>query len=331
MGEHSDLKQRLAGLRIERGDAQAAPGVPRRLRWIALASVIGLTGAGVGVTSVLDVRSVTAPAPPRPSVTAASPRSAGRTSWVAIGRVEATRETKLGSRVTAPISRVHVQEGQRVNQGDPLVELDASWIEQDVNVARVEARASRAKLAVRKAEQREVERLLVHEQRLVEQSVLSLETLRKRRAERARLSKNIRAETLEVRASEARAARIALERDAYVLRAPFDAIVAAPPAAPGQLVGPLQPALIELYDVHSLRVVADVAEARLGMVQRGQRCSVSLDAAPERALVAHVERLAPRLDRAKATLSVYLRVDGSQNLLRPAMAARVECNEGASR
>ena len=58
---------------------------------------------------------------------------------------------------------------------------------------------------------------------------------------------------------------------------------------------------------------------------------MSLDARPEQPLIAEVERLAPRLDRAKATLAVYLRVEGSQSELRPAMAARVECNEGASR
>ncbi|MEZ4229516.1 MAG: efflux RND transporter periplasmic adaptor subunit [Polyangiaceae bacterium] len=329
--ENSELRQRLAGLRIERSEAAAAPTARRRRTWVALSLALGVSVAGLGVRSFITGRRSHESPPPASVAEAAAPQPAGRRAWVAVGRVEATREAKLTARVTAPIAKVHVREGQRVKQGDVLVELDASWLEQDIHVARAEARASRAKLAVRRAEQVEVERLLAHEQRLVDESVLSLETLRRRRAEHTQLAKNIRAEKFEVRSSEARAKRVGLERDAYLLRAPFDAVVAAPPAGDGQLAGPLQPSLIELYDAHSLRVVADVAEAKLGSVRSGQRCAVSLDARPEQPLIAEVERLAPRLDRAKATLAVYLRVEGSQSELRPAMAARVECNEGASR
>lgn len=271
------------------------------------------------------------PASSAPVASAAAPRASSSEGWVATGRVEATREAKLGARVTAPIAKVHVQEGQRVNLGEPLLELDATWVEQDVAVARAEARAARAKLAVRRVERREVERRLDHERRLVESSVLSLEALRERRAERSRLDKDIRAENLQVRASQARAKRVELELADYVLRAPFDAVVAAPPAAAGQLVGPLQPPIIELYDAHSLRVVADLAESKLARVRRGQRCAVVLDASPGETLSAEVERLAPRLDRAKATLAIYLRLEHSTFPLRPGMAARVECNQGASR
>ncbi|MEZ4370955.1 MAG: efflux RND transporter periplasmic adaptor subunit [Polyangiaceae bacterium] len=298
--------------------------------WVVSVLLLAVAGLGLGVRYLGPDAPRSSAAVPATGVHVPAARPSSRGVWIATARVEATTLARLSARVTAPIAMVHVREGQHVTAGDPLLELDRSWAEQDAVVARAETRASRAKLAVRRAEQAEVERRLDQEARLVRSAVLSLETLRQRRAEHTQLLENIRAETLEVRASEARATRVALERDAYALRAPFDGVVAAPPAGVGQLVGPMQEPVIELYDAHSLRVVADVAETKLALVRVGQRCEVRLDAAPEQPQQAEVERLAPRLDRARATLAVYLRVANSPVELRPAMAARVECNEGAS-
>ncbi|MCA9646970.1 MAG: efflux RND transporter periplasmic adaptor subunit [Polyangiaceae bacterium] len=341
MADEQQLKQRLAALRIERASRSlmpqvretkaGRPGTRTRPIWIAACLALVASSVGLGVRYFRDGARSSSEARAAASVPVASPTPVAASAWVAAARVEATRQVRLSARVTAPIVRVHVREGQRVQVGDPLIDLDGSWAEQDAVVAKAEARANRAKLAVRQAEQAEVERRLAQEARLVKSAVLSLETLRQRRAERVQLLKNIRAEKLELQANEARTVRVELERDAYALRAPFDAVVAAPPAGVGQLVGPMQEPVIELYDVHSLRVVADVAEARLARVTLGQRCTVSLDAAPEAQVQAEVERLAPRLDRAKATLAVYLRVTSRELELRPSMAGRVECNEGVPR
>jgi HlyD family secretion protein len=81
--------------------------------------------------------------------------------------------------------------------------------------------------------------------------------------------------------------------------------------------------LVEILDPRSLLVEVDVPEAREGAVAVGAPCEVVLDAFPNDRHRGQVVMVGPRLNRAKATAMVKVKLLDEVPALRAEMAARV--------
>jgi multidrug efflux pump subunit AcrA (membrane-fusion protein) len=93
----------------------------------------------------------------------------------------------------------------------------------------------------------------------------------------------------------------------------------------GYQSGGVDPALggVNLADFATLVVEADVSEARLHLVKAGGPAEIVLDAFPQRRLRGKALAVLPRVNRAKATVTVRVGFTDEPQGVLPEMAARV--------
>ncbi len=304
------LRADLASLRIERPPAgQRAPR--RRRRW-PLVVLIALLGAGGAAAWALKAR------PPTVQVALAQRANAAESAAIPLLSgsgyvVTGDRYVSIGVRVPGRIDRYFVEEGQSVNRGDPLVQLDDR--DYRAAAAAIEARlaSARANVALADAE-------LGRGQPLRRQGVISQQEL----------------DVLVNKAAVARAATAQLEAelsqakvnlDYTTLRAPADGVVLAKLKEVGEIAVPGGFAgsgdLIRLANLTDMRAEVDVNEADLNRVKLGQPAMVVPDAYPEATYEARVVKLYPQVDRQKGTLKVEVHILAPDAKLLPDMSARV--------
>jgi HlyD family secretion protein len=103
--------------------------------------------------------------------------------------------------------------------------------------------------------------------------------------------------------------------DAATVRAPLDGTVLKLNVRVGEFVSPQASgiatpgSICELGDMSSLEVDVAVHERNLARVFKGQRCEVRLDAFPDTAYRAVVERVSPTVDRGRNTVTVRVRLE----------------------
>ncbi len=314
------LSSDLASLKIDRS-AAAAP--PRRrsfsgLFWMLAAAA--LVGAGYLAWPHLEARAFKAEV--RVTEVARISPSQASTSLTSTGYVVPRVLTRVGTTVTARITRVAVQEGSVVHAGDLLAELDALDAERAVAAAQSAALAAAARGATTRAELAEIELQIARQRPLVEAGGAARATVEDLEARAASVRAAVDAANAEARAarSEVDVARAALAQLRIV--APIDGTVITEPAEVGDVVG-LERELLQIADLSTLVVETDVPEARLGMIRVGGPCEIVLDAFPGRRFRGETAEIGRRVDRARATVTVRVRfVDPTADVL-PDMAARV--------
>ncbi len=251
-----------------------------------------------------------------PSSAVAPPR-AGTISCS--GFVEDDEHARIAAAVMARVAAVHVREGDPVSAGALLVELDATELGAMRTAALARAGAANARASVARYSRAEAELATERERRLVTLGATPRATVDDGDARLRVLGGSINAANADAIAANAEVgvldARLALHR----LVAPFaGTVVTRPPA-----VGDVALAGVPLFELAgALLVAADVPESRLASVEPGATAEVRLDAVPE-PLAAKVVGFAPRVDKAKATATVKLRIDRTDVPLRVGMAARV--------
>jgi HlyD family secretion protein len=215
---------------------------------------------------------------------------------VAAGRVTAKQEATLRAEIAGRVQKVHVQRGDKVRAGEPLVTYDAAELRDRVRVA--QAAVALAQAQVQQAEQAaaNVETNLGRARRLAQTGSVPLaevenlegqQSAAKRAADAARAGVSQAAANVEL-------AKTALARAVVV--APFAGTVLTTTVEVGETTAPGAP-LLQLADVSELHVDAEIDEADLGRVKVGMPADVSLDAFPGERIRGTLREIAPSVTR----------------------------------
>jgi HlyD family secretion protein len=314
----------LSSLHIDRN---AASRSPRRRRWINKWTI----GAAVvvAVLAAMAFRSWTAPpAVEIATVTTAFPSQAF-TILNATGRVAAWRKAAVSTKATGRLEWLGVQEGSRVKSGEVIARLE----NQDVGASRDSAVANlgvaKANLEQGDAELFDAEHSYKRAQDLYNQKFIAEAALDSARAryEKARASISSLRASIAVAEAQARAANVAV--DQTLIRAPFDGIVLTKNANVGDILTPFSSAtdskgaVVNMADMETLEVEADVSEASISKITVGMPTEIQLDAYPDLRLVGEVSRIVPTVDRTKATLLVKVAFKEKDSRVLPDMSAKV--------
>jgi HlyD family secretion protein len=342
MDDRRALRERIDALRIDRKPTgTAVPSCPntkpaglrrRRIRLGRLGGTIGIafTVALIAAAGVhLAGRRAAPPDSSTSSPVTAATADGPVVELTAAGYVVAERRAKLSSEVTAKIVSVAAVEGASVHKGDVLYALDASTVTQERAVARARSWAATARAKVARAALASIQQRLDRENILAEAGAVP-------GAGAKDLAAEVAVSAAQVRAAEADSA-VALGEvetfDAllprYTVKAPFDGVVAVRFAEEGDVAAPGTP-LVEIVETSSLRLDADVPEAKLAVIRAGAQCEIVFDALPDRRFAGEVLAIGPRVSRAKATAVVKVRLLERPETLREDMAARVSFFKPAS-
>ncbi len=82
--------------------------------------------------------------------------------------------------------------------------------------------------------------------------------------------------------------------------------------------------IISLADRKNLDVEVDISETSLALVQKGTPAEIIADAFPDKTYHGHLLEIRPSADRAKATVRVKVRIEDPDDKLLPDMGARVQ-------
>lgn len=203
----------------------------------------------------------------------------------ATGFVETRQPVDVASRVTAPVVRILVAEGEQVRRGQALVLLDDS-----------EQRGLLAQAAATR-------RGAVQD----EQRTLAL-------VSRGWVTKASRDKVVSA-ANAARAAELSASArmDQYVLRAGIDGVVLKRDVEPGDLAVPSR-TLMQLGDPGRIRITATVDERDVPRIHVGQAALMSSDAWPGRVIRAHVSEITPGGDPNQRAFRARLLTDKPEAL-----------------
>jgi len=260
-------------------------------------------------------------------------------SWVsAPGRIEPERDVHISSNVQGRIARVEVIEGDRVESGDLLVQLDDERYTSQVVQTRSRLDAALANLAVTEAQLTQADQDLDRKQRLFQQDLISPQGIEDAsttaRVERARRNA-AREEVGSVRAQLEQAQKDLKET---VFRAPIDGIVTALNVEVGENVvtGTMNnpgTVIVTLSELDVMQVKAEVDETDVVRITPGQTAKVLVDAledVPMGGEVITVGQSGRRTSSAAQSthFTVEVRISDPPSTLRPGMSADVEILSG---
>ena len=213
----------------------------------------------------------------------------------AVGTLTAREGVEVTTEVEGMIEKVHFESGQRVNQGDLLVELNDD-VEQ-ADLARLQAQKE---LAVT---------LFKRNESLWKQRALS-------QTDYDQAVSNYKVVEANMQSIQARIARKSL-------RAPFSGFLGIRHANTGQYVAPGTP-LVSLQDSIVLYIDFSVPERYLPAVADGQTVQFQVSAYPERMFSGEVMAIDAKIDEATRNINVRARLENRDNLLRPGMYADID-------
>jgi RND family efflux transporter MFP subunit len=222
---------------------------------------------------------------------------------------EAWKRTLLSPRVEGLVTRMLVEEGSRVEEGEPVLELDA-------RLAEIELAAGEARVQEAKARHRDAIR--------VRDELLRL------KAGRHASETSIESAVAQVDIAAAGLAReqAALERlrelrSRHVLEAPFTGMVVARHAEVGQWVQRDDP-VIELAALDPLRVRAPLPQSLFPRVGPGARALVRFDALSSEPLEGKILARVPLGNESTRSFPLLIDLPNPDQRLAPGMSARVE-------
>lgn len=212
----------------------------------------------------------------------------------AVGSLRSRQGVMLRPEISGRIIRLNFRDGERVRQGQLLVQLDDQ-------LPQAQVRQSQAELSIAQANHRRNQELLAQNfisQRTVDESAANLDVAQAKLA-----------------LAQATAARLKIV-------APFDGIAGIRNVNVGDYLKDGAD-IVNLEDIDTVYVDYRLPERFQTQVGKGQKALVEIDAVPGQKFEALIQAVDPLIDANGRSIGVRASIDNRQLLLRPGMFARV--------
>jgi RND family efflux transporter MFP subunit len=226
------------------------------------------------------------------------------------GSILARREARLGAEVRGLLTHIYVDEGSRVEKGDPLFQIDPELYR--LALSRSEAALDRAR-----AERRQIKSDLSRGQALRKKNVMAEQEI-------DRIASGLEvAEAVEREVKEA-VAMAQRDLDHTTVRAPFAGAITRRLVDEGTtaLVQP-QTIVLVLQETHELEAIATIAETHFAAIQIGDLAFLHVDGLPL-PIPTKVEAVGDSVDPVTRTFRVRMLVENPEYRLKAGLFARVE-------
>jgi HlyD family secretion protein len=302
---NDELASDLASLQIARG-SESTPSRWRSLRWLGILLVVVAGAGGLFVafrgkleTKAADIAVVLSIQPGQEAPL-----------FVATGTVTAATTDTLAPLMPGRLMKRLVSEGDEVDARQPVAELDPTDLKLALNQSEADLASAEARVGTAKAAEKSAEVKAARAQELFKSNAGTEADAVDRGLDVDSARAELRAAVADVAQARARVETARKNLAEATLRAPFHGVVIKILAEPGDFVAtsPGQ-GVMQIADLSSLEVDAEVSEASIRRVTQGMPVEVRLDALPREGLVGHVFAIRPNVDVAKATTIVKVRLD----------------------
>ena len=208
--------------------------------------------------------------------------------------LEAEEEAVVVARVGGVVTSIFAEEGQYVQAGQPLVQLDDARLVLERQQAAVTLEKMR--LEFERKEELHEKQLISDEAYQTAKSDYELQQQVHGMAE--------------------------LDLEYTTVRAPISGIVSKRLAKVGNMIRP-NDVTYHVTDFSPLLAVMHVPERELHKLQAGQRATIRVDALPEETFEGYIKRISPVIDPATGTFEATIEVNDRSRQLKPGMFGRV--------
>lgn len=310
-------------------DASGRGDIPRSRRWLWLSLIVIVAAVAGGWWWARGLAS----ADSGPAFTT-SPLERGEISLTvtATGNLEPTNEVTIGSELSGTVKEVFVEGNDHVTQGQPLLKLDASKLEQQTENSRASVASAQAKVLQAQATLEEVEATLARQEelsRLSDGKLPSRADMASAVATVARARADLEVAKAGVGSAQAQLRINESDLNKAIIRSPIDGIVLTRSIEPGQTVAAsfTAPELFVIAEkLEHMKLKVAIAESDIGRLQQGQRATFSVDAWPGRSYDARVIKVSygSAVTDNVVTYETELEVNNDDLTLRPGMTATAQ-------
>lgn len=245
------------------------------------------------------------------------------------GVVRARNQAEVFPEITAPVTEILVNSGDRVERGQPLVRLRDTEARERVRQA--EAGLQIAEAQVRQA-QANVQRLESRLTRVRTLSVRNLESELELEQLEAEVEAAMASEQLAI-AQKVQAESVLEERRSdlqnTVVRAPTDGFVGTRHIEVGQIAGP-GTRLFEIGDTRMMTIRIALTERMLGYIETGQTVNITSPAFGGEVIQTRLTRISPFINPVTNSTEAEIELQNPDGLLRAGMFVTVDILYGES-
>ena len=249
------------------------------------------------------------------------------------GTIEVT-EIEIGSKIASRVEKLWVNEGEEVDTGDVLVELDHKELDAQLNQTEAAVDVAKTRMDQAESEWENVDRNLKRIKELYQAGSASqkelddLETKHKLASDQRRLVAH------QYEQSKATVELIQAQLENTVIRSPIKGIVLEKNTNPGEVVFP-GIALLTLADLSTVWLKIYINEPQLGLVKLDQKAEVKVDSYPEKTFQGKVVYISDKAEftpkdiqtkeeRVKLVFGVKISLENPEQELKPGMPADAE-------
>lgn len=228
------------------------------------------------------------------------------------GTLEAWAKINITPEVGGKIARIHVNEGDRVAQGQLLAELETESI-------RLQLKQAEAAVAVAEANYADALRNKERMDRLIKESAVS-----EMQREKVDLAFEAASAQLEQARASLNLARHAL--DVSLMKAPFAGVIASKNAEVGDVINPMMGGfgggaggVLTLVDYSRIKVAVAVSPQDIARIRKGQEAVLRISSLPGREFRGTVRIVSQTADPMSKKFGVEAVFDNPDQALRPGM------------
>lgn len=245
-----------------------------------------------------------------------------------VGNLIGAASVEVAPKVNGRLRRIDLRLGDPVTRGQEVARVEDDELRQQVNQA--EASFEVAQATVR---QRDADLLLARTTRDRSQSLFSRALVSRQElddAEARYQAANAQLDLARAQFDEAgaRLEELRINLENTVMVSPVDGFIGRRYLDPGAYVTS-NTAVVSVVDISLVRLVANLVERDLRLVEEGVRARIEVDAFPAESFAGRVARIAPVLDPATRTAEIEIEVPNPDYRLKPGMYARVSLVVGS--
>ncbi|MBD3413237.1 MAG: efflux RND transporter periplasmic adaptor subunit [Candidatus Aminicenantes bacterium] len=226
------------------------------------------------------------------------------------GLIEAREQIVISPEVGGRIAKINVEEGERVQKGQIIAEMDT-------RAARLQLQQAEAGLAVAQANHNDAKRNMQRMERLRKENAVS-----EQQYEKIELA----FDAAEAQLKQAQASLDLAEHnlEVSIMEAPFSGVVASKNAEVGDIINPMMgggystaSGVLTLADFSIVKIHINVSYEDVVRIKKGQKASLTLKTFPERVFSGQVTVVNMAADPVSKKFNVEVQVSNKDLFLRP--------------
>lgn len=246
----------------------------------------------------------------------------------ATGTLQAVNTVNIGAQVSGTIDRIHVDYNSEVKKGDLLAEVDPSLLSSRVSQARANLLVAKANLREIQAKLANIRKTRDRNRDLFERDLIAESELDSAQTEYESVLAQLESAKAKLAQSKADLQYNETNLGYTKILSPINGVVTDRAIDEGQTVNSSQsaPTLFTIAeDLSRMQVEADIDEADIGQVKKGQKVEFTVDAYPDlffNGTVGEI-RLVPKTESNVVTYTVIVKVHNPELKLMPGMTANI--------